>query len=551
MNPTKSTIVEKYINRAESTFFRIFLVLFFLPALTLQAQTYKLGFAPISEDVNYLLQPALNQVGCDAHTGIQPFLWKSVARCGSVDSLLDRNVKDTKFNRSLTGRKLYKEHLLQVAQDDYFLYLDPVFEFSAGKDQEYDRTIYANTRGVQVGGFIGERFSFNANFYENQAHFANYLDSNVNITRVVPGQGRVKQVGEMYDYSFATGTIQFELNKHFTFQFGQDKNFVGEGYRSLLLSDNAFSYPFFKIVTEVWKIQYTNLFTVMQDLSNDNPSDDEPFLKKYTSMHFLDFNIGKHASIGIFEAVVWYADSLGARGFDLSYMNPFIFYRPVEFSIGSPDNVLLGINAKVKLNSKNQLYGQFMLDEFVLDEVRAGNGWWGNKQGVQLGVKSFDVLGVKNLQLQVELNYVRPYTYQHRTTQGNYGHYRAALAHPLGANFTEVIAIARYKINNFDFRFKGSYAEVGYDSSGLNFGQNIYESYDTRVSDYNNETGQGLTTKLIWVQFTANYLLNQKTRMSIFADVSMRNTSNSLSDVSTMIVQGGIRTRLFNRYYDF
>jgi hypothetical protein len=53
------------------------------------------------------------------------------------------------------------------------------------------------------------------------------------------------------------------------------------------------------------------------------------------------------------------------------------------------------------------------------------------------------------------------------------------------------------------------------------------------------------------VQFTANYLLNQKTRMSIFADVSMRNTSNSLSDVSTMIVQGGIRTRLFNRYYDF
>lgn len=543
--------MEKFIKCIRGKVFRIFLAVVFFPGVSLKAQTYKLGFAPLSEDVNYLLQPAMNKVGSEAHTGMQPYLWKSVAKCGSVDSLLDRPVKDSKFARSLVGRKLYKEHLLQVAQEDYFLYLDPVFEFSGGKDQEYDRTIYANTRGVQVGGFIGERFSFNASFYENQAQFANYLDSNINITRVVPGQGRVKQDGEVYDYAFATGTIQFELNKHFTFQFGNDKNFVGDGYRSLLLSDNAFNYPFFKIVTDVWKIQYTNLFTVMQDLSNDNPSDDEPFLKKYASMHFLDFNIGKHASIGIFEGVVWYADSLGARGFDVSYMNPFIFFRPVEFSIGSPDNVLLGINAKVKLNSKNQLYGQLMLDEFLLDEVRAGNGWWGNKQGVQLGAKSFDVLGVKNLQLQGEINYVRPYTYQHRTTQGNYGHYRAALAHPLGANFTEIIAIARYKIDNFEFRLKASYAEVGYDTSGLNYGQNIYKSYDTRVSEYNNETGQGLNTKITWVQATANYLLNRKTRMSLFADVSLRYTSNSKSDVSTLIVQGGIRTRLFNRYYDF
>lgn len=518
---------------------------------SLNAQTYDVGFAPISEDINYLLQPALNKVGCEMHTGIQPYLWRQVAECANPDSLLARKTKDNKFSKTLFGRKLFTEHLLQVRKEDYFLYLDPLFEFAGGKDQEYDRSIYTNTRGLQVGGFIGKRFSFNASFYENQAQFAYYLDSNIYNTRVVPGQGRVKQDGEVYDYSFATGTIQFELNKHFTFQFGQDRNFIGDGYRSLLMSDNAFHYPFFKIITNVWKLQYTNLFTVMQDLTHDNPSDDEPFLKKYASFHFLDFNIGKHASVGIFEGVMWYADSLGARGFDMGYLNPFIFYRPVEFSVGSPDNVLLGINAKVKINSHNQLYGQFMLDEFVLDEVKAGNGWWGNKQGIQLGAKSFDLFGVNNLHLQGEINYVRPFTYQHRTVQGNYGHYNAAIAHPLGANFSEIVAIARYSFSNIELRLKGSYVEIGYDTSGLNYGQNIYLSYDDRVSDYGNETGQGLNTKVTWLQGTASYLLNQKTRLCVFADLSYRHSTNTKQDISTVIVQAGIRTRLFNRYYDF
>jgi hypothetical protein len=514
-------------------------------------QTYEKGFVPLTEDINYLLQPALNKVGSPVHTSMMPLMWKDVSAVANPDSLLDRPVNDSKFSRSLFGRKLYSEHLFQVQQDDYFLFLDPAFELAAGTDQEYNRNIYTNTRGFRAGGYIGKRFSFLTTFYENQSQFAYYLDSSIARTRIVPGQGRVKQNGEVFDYAFATGTLNFELNKHFTFQFGNDKNFIGDGYRSLLLSDNAFNYPSFKIITDVWKIRYTNMFVVMQDLSNDDPTDDFPFLKKYGSFHYLDFNIGKHASIGVFEAVIWQMDTVGNRGFDLGYMNPFIFFRPVEFSIGSPDNVLLGLNAKVKLNSKNLLYGQIMLDEFLLAEVRAGNGWWANKQGIQAGFKSFDVFGVKNLQVQGEMNYVRPYTYQHRTPQGNYGHYRSALAHPLGANFTEFVGIARYKYNNFEFRAKMSYAEVGYDTAGVNFGQDIFKSYVTHPYEYGNEVGQGLKTKVTWLQFTADYLLNRKNRMSVFVDASVRNISNSRTDASTLILQGGLRTRLFNRYYDF
>lgn len=509
------------------------------------------AFLPLSNEVENVYAPWLNRVGTDVHTSVKPILTSDVISSTPYDSLNEPQIKDSKFSRTLVGRKLYREHLFQVKEDDFILNLDPVFEFTAGQDSENDLNYFYNTRGVWVSGYIGKRFSFNATFYENQATFPLYLQSVVQRSRVTPGQGRVKQKGRTYDYAFATGTIEYQLNKHFTFQFGHDRNFIGDGYRSLLLSDNAFFYPYFKIITDVWKFRYVNLFTVMQDMTIESSTEDDPFRKKYGSFHYLDINIGKHLTLGVFEAVIWNTDSTGARGFDINYVNPFIFFRPVEFSIGSPDNVLLGLNGKIKLNSRNLLYGQVMLDEFLLDEVKAGNGWWGNKQGFQGGFKSFSVFGVKNLDVQGELNYVRPYTYQHRDPVANYGHYRAALAHPLGANFQEMIGIVRYKWKQLDLSLKMNYAEIGYDTAKLNMGQNIFLSYNDRYKEYDNEVGQGLNHKITWTEFTVNYTFNPITRLSVFAQVALRQDKTVAGSDDTMLIQGGIRTRLFNRYYDF
>ena len=48
--------------------------------------------------------------------------------------------------------------------------------------------------------------------------------------------------------------------KYLDFQFGYDKNFIGNGYRSLFLSDFGNSYLFLKINTRIWKFNYLNLF---------------------------------------------------------------------------------------------------------------------------------------------------------------------------------------------------------------------------------------------------------------------------------------------------
>jgi hypothetical protein len=530
-------------------------------------------FIPLSNQQEQVFQRELNHVGNGIHTSIKPFMRRDVTDAYSFlqdtlqpedraeydygtyyDSLVMVPVNpNKKFNHTFTGRKIFSEHLLQVEGRDYRIYLDPVFEFAAGMDQGSDSSFNYNTRGVWVNGSVGKRFGYNATFYENLSLFPAYLDSSVRATRIVPGQGRVKRFGSSnFDYAFATGSINYQLNRHFTFEFGQDKNFIGDGYRSLLLSDNAFHYPYVKIVTDIWKIRYMNLFTEMRDLTRIDNNDEAPFLRKYTSIHYLDVNIGKHASVGIFEAVVWHADSLtGARGFDLGYMNPFVFLRPVEFSIGSPDNVLLGLNAKISINSKNLLYGQVMLDEFLLANVKSGKGWWANKQGIQAGFKSFDVFGVKNLYLQGEVNYVRPYTYQHREGLGSYTHYRAPLAHPLGANFIEAVGIVRYNYKRWHADLRLNYAEVGYDTSGSNWGQNVFLSYNTREQDFDNKVGQGLNTKIMWAELNVNYLINPNYRMNGFFNIGMRRFEQPTKTTSTVLVQAGLRTNLFNRYYDF
>ena len=514
-------------------------------------------FLPLSNDLQLRYEPSLNSVSSTTHTSVKPYLAKDLYRDTPFDSLNNVVLRDNKFNKTWLGRKLYKEHLLQVEEDDVKIYLDPAFELSGGRDMAADsnNNFMMNTRGVYVQGSVGKGFSFNATFYENLGHFNGYLDSIVRDKGIVPGQGRIKTTtgSKNFDYAFATGTISYQLKKHFTFQFGNDRNFIGDGYRTLLLSDNTYPYPFFKIIADLWKIRYVAIFSVMQDLELKKINDDKAYRRKYASFHYLDVNIGKHVTVGLFEAVIWKSDSItGHRGFDINYANPFIFFRPVEYGIGSPDNVLLGFNVKVKLNSNNNIYAQAMLDEFLLDEVTSGNGWWANKQGLMAGFKSYNVFGIRNLHVQSEFSYVRPYTYAHREPLGNYGHYRQPLAHPLGANFWESVNFVYYKYKKLDVKARLSYAITGYDYDSLNYGQNIFKSYDVkRPYEFGNEVGQGLKTSITISQLTLAYIINPSYNMKFFIDVMARMAENDQSTQKTFTVQAGICTNLFNRYYDY
>lgn len=522
--------------------------LLMMTCVQLFAQEY---YLPLNREWSLRYEPALNTLNSNAHTSIKPYRNTQINAISNFDSLNTYKLKQTKFNKTLAGKKLRSENLFIIKEDDYEILLDPLFNFSLGKESDVENNYITNTRGFWLSGYIGERFSFSSTLTENQMEFPQYIDSTVQYSKVAPGIGRVKNFKRGgYDFSNASGTISYSLKKYFNFRFGNDKNFIGDGYRSLLLSDNAYNYTFFKINTSIWKINYTNLYMFMQELKRPLPAQ-RLFKRKYASLHYLDVNIGRRLSIGVMENVIWSNDTLDNRGFDLNYLNPIIFFRPLEYSLGSPDNIILGANVKYKVSNNTSVYGQLLVDEFRIDEFRSNNKWWGNKFGYQLGVKAYDVLNIDNLHLLSELNVVRPYTYSHFSSFQNYAHYNQSLAHPLGSNFWEWITITNYRYNRILLEGKFMYAKIGYDSDGVNYGQNIFLSYDTRPRDYDVELLQGLETTIVFIGFKTAYLINPKTNMRVELEINSRNSENEKITTNDLIFSFGIKALLHNTYHDF
>ena len=174
------------------------------------------------------------------------------------------------------------------------------------------------------------------------------------------------------------------------------------------------------------------------------------YAKKYMSSHYLSINATKKLNISLFESVIWRMNHApGSSGFDVNYLNPIVMLRPVEFSVGSSGNVLVGLNLNYKLPFSSYFYGQLLLDEFTLEQIKSNNGYWANKFAYQLGYKIFNAFSIDNLTLQTEYNLARPYTYSHFNTQQNYAHYNQPLAHPLGANFSELLLLLNYRWKKF------------------------------------------------------------------------------------------------------
>jgi hypothetical protein len=166
--------------------------------------------------------------------------------------------------------------------------------------------------------------------------------------------------------------FSYKINENIKIEIGHGEHFFGDGYRSLLLSDNASNYPYIKMQTNISKkIRYVNLYGKLTDISESMEKGYFSHSQKYFASHYLTWNATKKLKLSFFEAVVWETeDSLRKRGVELYYLNPVILYRPVEFALGSPDNVLMGINASMTIGKKTVLYSQLLLDEFYLNEIR-------------------------------------------------------------------------------------------------------------------------------------------------------------------------------------
>jgi hypothetical protein len=337
------------------------------------------------------------------------------------------------------------------------------------------------------------------------------------------------------------GRVSYTPNHIFNFQAGVDRNFIGEGSRSLFLSDYGKPYPFAQIRARFWHIEYFVMYQFFKENYNQS------WQAKYGAMHYLSWNVAKWLNIGIFETVVFQPkDTLLNRGYELEYLNPVIFYRPQEYALGSSDNVLLGASISVKWK-KNTAYGQLILDEFLLSEIRARSGWWANKYGAQLGIKGRFNYKKEKFFYRVEGNAVRPYTYAHLNPLQNYANAGYTLAHPYGGNFGEILGELKWQKNNWMIKTFISYGIQGFDKDGKSYGGDVYEPYNNRPYNFDHEIGQGKKNNFFRNQWVASYSLQEY--YSIFAEINLRyDTAFSRFTFLPLI---GFRSNLWNDYRNY
>ena len=533
-------------------------------------------YVPYNRDVYHLIDRYQIKYGSqvpELHTAVRPIGRQDVAELAEITA---RNAqsKVNEFNATYLlndnwnytdledneSRRPFLKYFYQNRSDfyhyqnkDFTVRVNPVLHLEAGYDNLAEGLRYVNTRGVQIEGSIDDRFGFYAFVGENQARFPSYVEDRILRDNAVPHEGFWKRFkSDGYDFLTARGYLNYSLSKHVEIQLGHDRHFIGDGYRSLVYSDYAPPAFFLKLNTRVWKLHYMNLF---QELISEFRRTDRDLLfpKKYMALHRLGINVTDNFNLGVFEQVVF---ARGKGKFELQYLNPIIFYRAIEQALGSEDNAVLGADFRWNIANRFQLYGQLMLDEFKLNEARSGEGWWGNKQAVQIGGKYIDAFGLSNVDLQGEANIIRPYMYQHIDQFTNYQHYNQPLAHPTGANLYELIGILYYQpLPRLMLTGKAIATRYGQDlitaTDTVNYGNSPLLSYLTRHADYGNEIAQGIKTNQLHLDLTATYQF----RHNLFVDLKgiLRRTDAEIDvlDKTTHLVSFALRWNIPQRLHEF
>lgn len=440
-------------------------------------------------------------------------------------------------------------HFYEYRNKDLFLAIDPVLNIQLGKEIHYGQMLYQNSRGITLRARIANKIGLSSTIIDNQERGPQFFQNTISQLRAVPGVGFYKVFKgdpSANDYFDGRGYVTFNATKYIDFQFGYDKNFIGNGYRSLFLSDWGNSYLFAKINTRIWKFNYQNIF--MELMPQFTKTGDSLLSRKYAAMHHLSMNVTPSLNVGLFEGVIF-----GRKDhFDFQYLNPIIFYRHIEGSLGSPDNAVAGLDFKANVRKRAQVYGQLLLDEFILSNVKNNPTNWTNKFAIQLGAKYLNLLGIKNLDVQLEMNRVRPFTYSHNDTMNNYTHYNQPLAHPLGANFQELMGIIHYQpFPKWSCYARTIYYYKGLDSGNVNFGGDIFKNYNTRLSENGFKVGSGDKFNCLNSVLSISYECKQ----NLFFDIAILNRQSKLfsegAKKQTTSFSVGIRLNAARREYDF
>ncbi len=439
---------------------------------------------------------------------------------------------------------LFQKNLLQIEKEDVRLTVDILLDVNYGKTSQLDamggNKIQQNTRGLRVTGDITDKVSFETRIYENQFYYPLYIDSIADAREIALGFGRSKPFKTIgHDVGTSMGTVSVSPSKQLNIMFGHDKLFYGFGYRSLLLSDAATTFPMLKTTwqSKSKKWQYQVVKAWMQSLERlpATHSTEALFKRKGGAFNYLSYKASSRLEIGIFESTIHknYQDSIGIIPLDYTFYLPLIGGSTMINGFDNANNTLVGLNASYIHKNNLQFYTQIAIDNI-------------DKIGYQLGVKWFNCFGLNRTWFQTEYNSTPMYMYTQNTVNmlQNYTHVNQELAHPLGAGFDEFIIKGHYEKERLFVNLSLNYALRKRDSS-TTYGENILLANDIRP---NNSPVANLNS-LYW-NVEGGYTMNIKTNLQLFGAYTKRSLMGEFVSQEEGFWTLGLRTNLSNKYYD-
>ena len=547
---------------------------------------------PMESDLECRLWPEILSTNNSFHSAVKPWIFKN----NKPYYNLQTSTK-TQFLRSKKRiRGYFHELYLQKSVIEYSdtqnclsylkgesffspywkIRIDPLIDFNLGHEKyqnpntqndtsENLRTTWINLRGLRIQGYFGPKFAFRSQIWLHNGVYPTFINQWIDSFQVFPGRIQSRQISgkNVVDYYLATSHLIWNPNPRTYILLGHEKNFIGYGYRSMLWSDFSSPYTHLKINYCLGPLQYTYSLGKHTDLKSRRISgigleaqNGLSYAQKYSVNGILDWNINKRLQLGLYHAVIWAAqDTLGRRGIDLEYLNPFIFLRPIEFSLGSVGNALLGLNIGYKLNNNNQLYGQLLIDELHVSKLLSQNGSWVNKYAWQFGLRLTDPFKTTGLRIRLENNGARPYTYSHWSSTTSYTNMNQPLAHPSGANFIEFLLKTTYLKERWAHTFQGGFIYEGIDTSYLfSVGKDLLKSYILRTADENLFIGNGMKNNFLNFMWSTTYLIHPPTNLKLEFRIYHRNQrfqDNINSNIRSTWITVGIRCKLDELYHDF
>ncbi len=237
-------------------------------------------------------------------------------------------------------------------------------------------------------------------------------------------------------------TADFDLIR---FKYGRDRMNIGYGPDKIILGNSVPLFDYLNLNIKYKFFSYS--FFHGQLLGREYYAQDSitggvhVVDSKYMAYHRIAFDLSKHLNLGAGEIIIY-----GERPVDLSYLNPFSFYKSVEHSNRDRDNAMLFFDVNNKSFEGIKLYASLLIDDINFGKL--GTGWWGNQTIINAGVNS--ELLYKFLPLSLKLQYTRidPYVYTHRLVRNNYTSYGYNLSSFTDPNSELFLTEISYRFNS-------------------------------------------------------------------------------------------------------